>query len=155
MFQQDRYSRLGWNFGGGGAAGAAVTDILTAVGVNGCQNQGADVEWLLLTDKRSKLRQVFALETNVVLNGKEIEWVNSLSLAHSFFLPLSLSLSLSLSLLPSFSLSHTLSLTHTHTNTQSNTHTHIQGLWRVPEHTVAAGRKVIVKRPPNACKEAC
>jgi len=126
LFQQDRYSRLGWNFGGGGAAGAAVTDILTAVGVNGCQNQGADVEWLLLTDKRSKLRQVFALETNVVLNGKEIEWVNSPSLAHSFSLPLSLSLSLSISLSPSLSLSltHTLSHSHTHKHTITHTHTH-------------------------------
>jgi len=76
---------------------------------------GGGAQWLLLTDKRSKLREIFALETQTV------------SLHSSFVLH---------SYLP-------LSCTHTHTNTHTCTNTHKHVLTQARAHMCTCTPKYV------------
>jgi hypothetical protein len=48
-------------------------DLLDALGIR-MHGPHSQAPWLLLTDKRSKLRDIFALETAMVTKGDELEW---------------------------------------------------------------------------------
>ena len=69
-FTQRRFMQLS-------QSNASHRDVIQDMGI--VREDCATGEWLLLTDKRSKLREVFALETSVVRRGKELMHARSQS----------------------------------------------------------------------------